>query len=48
MITNPCNRCKRTACPPVCYPKKDYQRAMRKKGVKNGNPSINPRGIRER
>ncbi len=30
-IANPCDKCKKKPnCPEVCYPKKDYERAMRK------------------
>lgn len=30
MIANPCANCKRTSCPKICYPKKDYQKALLK------------------
>lgn len=30
-MTNPCELCKRTKCPDVCYPHIDYERAMRKR-----------------
>lgn len=29
-INNPCEYCKRKECPKVCYPKKDYEKAVRK------------------
>lgn len=30
-MINPCNVCKRTKCPEVCYPQIDYERGMRKR-----------------
>lgn len=30
-MKSPCEACKRTKCPDVCYPKIDYNRAMRKR-----------------
>lgn len=31
-MVNPCAKCKRKPnCPSICYPKKDYERAMKKK-----------------
>lgn len=31
---NPCEHCKRKPnCPPVCYPKRDYSRAVAKRKV---------------
>lgn len=36
-MTDPCERCKRTACPEVCWPKKDYKRALRKRHGKDRN-----------
>lgn len=31
MPNNPCQNCKRkTNCPSVCYPKRDYERAVKK------------------
>ena len=30
-MLNPCELCKRTSCPDVCYPQIDYERAMRKR-----------------
>lgn len=29
-MTNPCDRCKRDKCPDVCYPRKDYERGLKK------------------
>lgn len=32
-MTNPCEKCKKKPnCPRVCYPRRDYERAIRKKG----------------
>ena len=32
-MTNPCTNCKRKPnCPRVCYPRRDYERALKKKG----------------
>ena len=32
-MTNPCTNCKKKGrCPDVCYPKRDYERGMRKRG----------------
>ena len=34
-MENPCKKCKRKPnCPDVCYPKKDYKRAMKKRARK--------------
>ena len=31
-MTNPCTKCKRKPnCPAVCYPKKDYDKAKKKR-----------------
>lgn len=30
-MQNPCEICKRTKCPDVCFPEIDYERAMRKR-----------------
>ena len=29
-MTNPCDKCKRINCPEVCYPKRDYLKALQK------------------
>lgn len=29
-MTNQCENCKKKTCPKVCYPKRDYLRAVRK------------------
>lgn len=29
-MTNPCENCKKKTCPKVCYPKRDYLRALKK------------------
>ena len=34
-MINPCENCKRKPnCPDVCYPKKDYKRAIKKRARK--------------
>lgn len=30
-LENPCERCKRSKCPEICNPKRDYQRALYKR-----------------
>lgn len=29
---SPCEGCKRTSCPKVCYPRRDWERGQKKKG----------------
>lgn len=37
-MQNPCEKCKRTTCPEVCWPRKDYQRGLHKvKRNRGGN-----------
>lgn len=34
-MNNPCENCKKNPnCPRVCYPQRDYERSIRKKGGK--------------
>lgn len=35
-MTNPCLKCKQAECPKICYPKKDYEKAIKKARKKNG------------
>lgn len=30
-VQNPCEKCKRSKCPEVCFPKRDYYRALQKR-----------------
>lgn len=34
-MTCPCDRCGRQTCPAICYPKRDYDRAMKRHDKQN-------------
>lgn len=41
-MTNPCLNCKRKPnCPAVCYPKKDYDKALKKAEVRRKRENRN-------
>lgn len=39
-MQNPCEICKRTKCPDVCFPEIDYERAMRKRYGKKTRTAV--------